>query len=70
MKLIEPKLTARTLLSKKLTLIEALQELEINDEESLNYLSDNYRNLLKNEKEFKSEFSSQPSYLDRLFGKF
>lgn len=69
LKLIEPKLKSRTLLVKKLGLIEALHELELNDEESLNCLSQNYRNLLKNDNQLRAEFTAQPSYLDRLFGK-
>jgi hypothetical protein len=42
--------------------------LEVNDEESLGYLSGKYKDLLVNEKGLRAEFQEQPDYLDRLYG--
>lgn len=49
--------------------MDALHELGVNDEETLNSLSAKYRNLLENEKEIRAYYSGQPAYLDRLYGK-
>ncbi|XP_017775977.1 PREDICTED: Bardet-Biedl syndrome 7 protein homolog [Nicrophorus vespilloides] len=66
--MIDPKLNGHIQLANKVALMDALQELEINDEESVGYLTENYRNLLVNKASIRAEFSSQPSYLDRLHG--
>lgn len=69
LKIIDPKLKTHTELSNKITLLDALHELEINDPSSVSCLSSKYKELLENEKELRLEFTSQPSYLDRLYGK-
>lgn len=69
LKLIDPKLKKYTDLAKKITLLDALHELEVNDAASTNCLSGKYKELLENEKELRQEYCSQPSYLDRLYGK-
>lgn len=51
-----------------MALLNALKELETNDEETTKYFSTKYKNLLACEKETKSEFESMPSHLDRLYG--
>jgi hypothetical protein len=67
-KLIEPKLVKQKMISNNVTLLDALNELEVNDEESLGYLSGKYKDLLVNEKGLRAEFQEQPDYLDRLYG--
>lgn len=69
LKLIHPKLQSYSDLSRKISFITALHELEINNEDNLNLLSPKYKELLKSEKELKTLYASQPSYLDRLYGK-
>ncbi|KAI4462734.1 bardet-biedl syndrome 7 protein [Holotrichia oblita] len=68
LKIIDPKLKSHTELSNKITLLDALHELEVNDASSMSCLSSKYKELLENEKELRLEFTSQPSYLDRLYG--
>lgn len=70
LKLIDPKLKEHATLSNEIDILEALHELEVNDEESISHLSTRYQNLLANEKELRVKFASQPSYLDRLYGEF
>ncbi|XP_068907329.1 Bardet-Biedl syndrome 7 protein homolog isoform X1 [Tenebrio molitor] len=67
-KLIEPKLVKQKMISNNVTLLDALNELEVNDEESLGCLSGKYKDLLVNEKGLRAEFQEQPDYLDRLYG--
>lgn len=66
--MIDPKLQEHAVLANQIDLLEALHELDVNDEESANFLCLKYKSLLDNEKELRSRFSSQPSYLDRLYG--
>lgn len=68
MKLLDPKLKEHLEISKKLTLLDALHELDINDDENLNYLTPKYRKLLVEEKNIKENYNAKPSYLDRLYG--
>lgn len=65
---MDPKLQSHKTLSNQMALLNALKELETNDEETTKYLSTKYKNLLASEKETKSEFESMPSHLDRLYG--
>ncbi|EFA01565.1 Bardet-Biedl syndrome 7 protein homolog-like Protein [Tribolium castaneum] len=67
-KLIEPKLIKQKDLNNDIKLLNALNELEVTEEENRTCLSEKYRNLLANEKELRREFQSQPDYLDRLYG--
>lgn len=69
LKFIEPKLQLHTKLSNDIALLEALHELGVNDEETVNQLSPKYRSLLENEKQLQELYNSIPAYLDRLYGK-
>lgn len=69
-KLIEPKLIKQKDLNNNIRLLDALNELEVTEEENRNYLSAKYQDLLTNEKEIRKEFQAQPDYLDRLYGIF
>lgn len=66
--LIDPKLKARQSLASKISLLDALKELEITQEEISKSLSAKYRDLMVNEKALRAEYESLPSYLDRLYG--
>ncbi|KAF5285041.1 hypothetical protein FQR65_LT02353 [Abscondita terminalis] len=68
LQLIDPKLQAHGKLAKKILLLNALHELSVNEEETLNALSTEYKTLLENEKTLRTEYSSSPAYLDRLYG--
>ena len=70
LQLLHPKLEAQLALAKQVTLLEALQELETHDSDSLNSLLPEYRKLLKNEKELQAQFKRQPAHLDRLYGNY
>lgn len=65
---MDPKLQSHKTLSNQIALLNALKELETNDEETTKYLSSKYKNLLASQKEAKAEFESMPSHLDRLYG--
>lgn len=67
-KLIEPKLLKQKDLNNNITLLDALNELEITEEENVAYLSSKYKDLLMNEKDIRREFQAQPDHLDRLYG--
>lgn len=56
-------------MANKLSLLEALHELEINDQENLNYLTPKYKQILEQESELKQDNAAKPSYLERLHGK-
>ncbi|KAK4887270.1 hypothetical protein RN001_003541 [Aquatica leii] len=68
LQLIDPKLQAHAKLSHQILLLNALHELSVNEEETINALSAEYKNLLEDEKRLRLEYSSSPSYLDRLYG--
>lgn len=57
-------------IEKKLMLLQALHELEINESDNLNYLTPKYRKLLSEEEELKKNSNTKPSYLERLYGKY
>lgn len=65
---MDPKLKSHSDLSNKILLLDALREMEVNDEEATASLSGKYKQLLLDEKELRVKYSSQPSYLDRLYG--
>nr|XP_022903425.1 Bardet-Biedl syndrome 7 protein homolog isoform X1 [Onthophagus taurus] len=68
LKTIEPKLKDHIDLVTKVSMLDALHELEVNDEQSLNSLSPKYKDLLANETKLRAEYVQQPSYLDRFYG--
>lgn len=70
LQLIDPKLKGFIDLNKKVDLINALHELDVNDnDDTMDVLSKKYRDLLANEKRYRDEFKRQPSFCDRLHGK-
>lgn len=70
LQLIDPKLKGFIDLNKKVDLINALHELDVNDnDDTMDVLSKKYRDLLANEKKYRDEFKRQPSFCDRLHGK-
>lgn len=68
--LIDPKLKSRQTLATKISLLDALKELEITPEEISKSLSAKYKELIVNEKVLRMEYDSLPSYLDRLYGRY
>ncbi|RZB77484.1 Bardet-Biedl syndrome 7 protein -like, partial [Asbolus verrucosus] len=67
-KLVESKLIKQKSLNNSIILLNALNELEVTDEETFNYLCPKYKDLLMNKAEVTGEFQVQPDYLDRLHG--
>lgn len=65
--LIHPKLEYQLLLAKKVQLIDALKELHVH-ENSLDFLSPEYRQILDEADDLKAEFKRQPCHLERLYG--
>ncbi|KDR14735.1 Bardet-Biedl syndrome 7 protein homolog isoform X2 [Zootermopsis nevadensis] len=68
LQLLHPKLKVQLALSKQVSLLEALRELETHDAESLECLLPEYKQILKNEKELLTQYKRQPAHLDRLYG--
>nr|CAD7588384.1 unnamed protein product [Timema genevievae] len=67
LKLLHPKLEAQLELAKKITLLEALKELEAHEGGS-SCLIPEYRDILEKEKLLQAEYKKQPAHLDRLYG--
>nr|CAD7202429.1 unnamed protein product [Timema douglasi] len=67
LKLLHPKLEAQLELAKKITLLEALKELEAHEGDS-SCLIPEYRDILEKEKLLQAEYKKQPAHLDRLYG--
>ncbi|KAL4229928.1 Bardet-Biedl syndrome 7 protein [Mactra antiquata] len=65
--LIHPKLEYQLLLAKKVQLIDALKELQVN-ENSVDFLSPEYRQILVDAEQLKLEYKRQPCHLERLYG--
>ncbi|KAJ8951664.1 hypothetical protein NQ318_012205 [Aromia moschata] len=68
LKLLEEKLLLYQKLTKEVSLLDALEELGVEEEDTAKCLSENYRDLLARRKEVRSLFQSQPGCLDRLYG--
>ncbi|XP_030747216.1 Bardet-Biedl syndrome 7 protein homolog [Sitophilus oryzae] len=66
-KKIEPKLLEHKKLIKDKNLFDALNELEISEEENVKYLSPKYKNLLERKNTLVGHFNSFPDYLSRLY---
>nr|CAD7410633.1 unnamed protein product [Timema poppensis] len=66
LKLLHPKLEAQLELAKKITLLEALKELEAHEGDS-SCLIPEYRDILEKEKLLQAEYKKQPAHLDRLY---
>nr|CAD7452511.1 unnamed protein product [Timema tahoe] len=67
LKLLHPKLEAQLELAKKITLLEALKELEAHEGGS-SCLIPEYKDILEKEKLLQAEYKKQPAHLDRLYG--
>ncbi|XP_013079429.2 Bardet-Biedl syndrome 7 protein homolog isoform X1 [Biomphalaria glabrata] len=67
LRLIHPKLEEQLLLAKKVQLIDALKELQVN-EPDLSFMAPEYQEILKESEKLKAEFKRQPSHLERLYG--
>ncbi|XP_052252267.1 Bardet-Biedl syndrome 7 protein homolog isoform X2 [Dreissena polymorpha] len=65
--LIHPKLEYQLLLAKKVQLIDALKELQVH-ENSTEFLSPEYRQILQDAEQLKVEYKRQPCHLERLYG--
>lgn len=67
LQMIHPRLEHQLLLAKKVQLIDALMELQVN-EPDLSFMSPEYQQILANADDLKTEFKRQPCHLERLYG--
>jgi Bardet-Biedl syndrome 7 protein len=65
--LIHPKLEDQYKLARNVQLIDGLKELQM-QEEDLNFLSEEYKEILGNADKIKKKFESQPRKLNFLWG--
>lgn len=65
--LIHPKLEEQYKLARNIQLIDGLKELQM-QEEDLNFLSDEYKEILSNAEQIKEQFKLQPRKLNFLWG--
>ncbi|KAL1505873.1 hypothetical protein ABEB36_005330 [Hypothenemus hampei] len=66
-KIIEPRLLRHKEFLRNRELLEALNELEIVEEENVKYLSDKYKSILDKKSELNEHFKTYPDYLERLY---
>ncbi|KAF6035121.1 BBS7 [Bugula neritina] len=66
--LLHPKLEYQLLLAKKVQLIDALKELQANEDSNLDFMSPEYRQILENAEQLQLEYKKQPCHLERLYG--
>ncbi|OXB84790.1 UNVERIFIED_CONTAM: hypothetical protein H355_015912 [Colinus virginianus] len=67
LKLIHPKLEYQQLLAKKVHLIDALRELQV-QEGNVDFLVPEYRKILEEADQLLEEYKKQPAHLERLYG--
>ncbi|CAG9766610.1 unnamed protein product [Ceutorhynchus assimilis] len=67
LKIIEPKLFEHQTCLRDRELNQALNELDIAEEENVKYLSERYRALLLKNKELEEHFRKYPDYLERIY---
>lgn len=67
-KLIQPKLQFYNDLTKNHKILQALLELNVQNDDEFELLSDNYKNLLHNKQNLEEKFKAETSNLDRLIG--
>uniref|UniRef100_A0A8C9FQM8 Bardet-Biedl syndrome 7 n=1 Tax=Pavo cristatus TaxID=9049 RepID=A0A8C9FQM8_PAVCR len=67
LKLIHPKLEYQQLLAKKVHLIDALRELQV-QEGNVDFLVPEYRSILEEADQLLEEYKKQPAHLERLYG--
>jgi len=65
--MIHPRLEHQLMLAKKVQLIDALRELQVN-EGDLSFMSPEYQVILEQSEQLKVEFKRQPCHLERLYG--
>ncbi|ODM95967.1 Bardet-Biedl syndrome 7 protein [Orchesella cincta] len=68
LQLIRPKLDGFLTLSKQVSLIDVLKEIQAHDPDVANVLTPEYRHILTNADKLRATHKRQPSYLDRLYG--
>ncbi|XP_018568735.1 Bardet-Biedl syndrome 7 protein homolog [Anoplophora glabripennis] len=68
LKLLENKLLLYQKIAKEVSLLNALNELEVSEEETTKYLSSKYKDLLEREKDIRTAHQNQPGCLDRIYG--
>ncbi|XP_066154272.1 Bardet-Biedl syndrome 7 protein homolog isoform X2 [Euwallacea fornicatus] len=67
LKMVEPKLLEHKQFLRDKELFDALNELEIAEEDNVKYLSEKYRAILQKKSELVEHFKTYPDYLDRLY---
>ncbi|XP_019539805.2 Bardet-Biedl syndrome 7 protein homolog [Aedes albopictus] len=67
-KLIEPKIAHYNKLTKDYQILQALIDLDIRNDEEFDTLSEEYRQLLENQRDIEMEFKKQPTILNRIYG--
>lgn len=67
LKLLDPKLEYQISLAKKVHLIEALKDVQL-QEGNVQFMSDEYQQILRDAEKLKAEYNRQPWHLERLHG--
>lgn len=65
-RLVEPKLQFYNELTKNHTILQALLDLNVQNDDEFELLSDNYKNLVVNKQSLEEKFKKESSNLDRL----
>lgn len=68
MNLVEPKLQSYIDLRRNHLILQALLELNVQNDDEFELLSDDYKNLLHSKQNLEKKFKSESSNLDRLIG--
>lgn len=66
--MIEPKIAHYNKLTKDYQILQALIDLDIRNDEEFDTLSEEYRQLLENQRDIETEFKKQPTILNRIYG--
>ncbi|CAG0885753.1 unnamed protein product [Cyprideis torosa] len=67
LQLLHPKLEKFLLISKQISMVEGLREIQLH-EQNIDFLAPEFGEVLENADALKEEYQRQPCYLDRLFG--
>ncbi|CAG9839510.1 unnamed protein product [Diabrotica balteata] len=65
----EEELLKHQKFARDLELLDAINELEVTEEETIKCLSERYKDLLKSEKDIRATAQNDTGYLERLYGK-
>lgn len=70
LRLLRPKLEHQLELLRKISILQSMTELDLstNPSENTSLLTDEYLEIMSNEKAIVEEYKQQPAYLDRLYG--